>query len=273
MSGWLDPYSKAVGTLLANLKVPRKGLIGPWGASVSQSTDAPGPDWAQEEVRWWHHWLKGVDTGIMDEPMLRVYMPYRTQSEDPELPGRWVAEQSWPSPRIQPLVLHANAAGKLSGTAAHNQRIKYTADKVVGVAKSHWMPAKIGEQTEDDQKSLVFDSEPLERDKEILGTVVAKVRVRADVPVAKLALRLNELTASGESWLVTYGILNLAYRDSLEHPSPLKTGEFYDVQLSLYPVAHRFRQGSRIRAAISESLWPLVGHPRRSRRSSSNSVM
>jgi hypothetical protein len=120
------------------------------------------------------------------------------------------------------------------------------------------MPSKIVEESPDDKNALVFDSAVLTDDMEILGYPTAKIRVSADAPVAKLALRLNEVLPDGQSWLVTYGILNLPHRDSLEHPTPLKPGEFYDVELPIYPVAHRFKKGSRIRAAISESLWPLV---------------
>ena len=54
-------------------------------------------------MRWWDRWLKDVDNGIMDEPMLRAWMqdsvPPRTSYD--ERPGRWVAERRWPSPRIE----------------------------------------------------------------------------------------------------------------------------------------------------------------------------
>jgi len=62
----------------------------------------------------------------------------------------------------------------------------------------------------------------------------------------------------GKSWLVSYGVLNLTHRDSHEHPRALKAGQFYDVEVPFYMVAHRFKKGSRIRAAISEGLWPLL---------------
>nr|QQZ51069.1 hypothetical protein JKL49_07840 [Phenylobacterium glaciei] len=60
---------------------PRKGLIGPWGHTYPWTAEPMGLDWAYEEVRWWEQWLKGVDTGIMDEPMLRAFMPYATWAE------------------------------------------------------------------------------------------------------------------------------------------------------------------------------------------------
>ena len=76
VDGWGDPYENIIGELLANLKVPRKGLIGPWGHIFPNLATPLGLDWPYEEVRWWQQWLEGASTGIMDEPMLRVYMMY-----------------------------------------------------------------------------------------------------------------------------------------------------------------------------------------------------
>jgi uncharacterized protein len=115
-----------------------------------------------------------------------------------------------------------------------------------------------GEQTPDDLKSLIFDSGPLDSDIEILGHPVARIRVAANQPVAKLALRLCEVTPDGHSWLVTYGLLNLTHRQGDEKPVALTPGTAYDVTIDLSLIAHRFKSGNRIRLAVSESLWPLV---------------
>lgn len=115
-----------------------------------------------------------------------------------------------------------------------------------------------GEQTPDDRKSLLFDTAPLTADLGILGRPVAYIRVAADQPVAKLALRLCEVTPEGKSWLVTYGLLNLTHRYGDAKPIALEPGEAYDVSIELSLIAHRFKAGSRIRLAVSESLWPLV---------------
>ncbi len=71
-------------------------------------------------------------------------------------------------------------------------------------------------------------------------------------------MRLTEVTPDGKSWLVTYNFVNLTRRASMKQPIALKPGEFYDVELPLYMIAHRFKRGNRIRAALSENLWPLV---------------
>ena len=54
-------------------------MIGPW-EHVWPEEGVPGPaiGFLQEEVRWWDHWLKGIDTGIMDEPLrARLYAGFR----------------------------------------------------------------------------------------------------------------------------------------------------------------------------------------------------
>ena len=103
VGGWTDGYTNAIPRLLEHLTAPRKGLIGPW-AHAYPHLALPGPQvgFLQEALRWWDHWLKGVDTGIMEEPMLRAWM---TESVKPapyheELPGRWIAEPSWPPPSV-----------------------------------------------------------------------------------------------------------------------------------------------------------------------------
>jgi putative CocE/NonD family hydrolase len=264
VDGWVDTYVNTVSRVLANVTGPRKALIGPWAHDYPES-GSPGPslDWVFEEVRWWKDWLAGVSTGIMDEPMLRVYMPYATASQayPADIPGRWIADSGWPptGTTIQTWFLDD---GRLSPKPGSQAVSVYVADKIVGLQKPEWLPFPPAglprEQTPDDQHSLLFDTAPLESDLEILGHPVARIRVSANRPVAKLALRLCEVTSDGKSWLVTYGLLNLTHRDSDENPTPLTPGKTYDVRIDLSLIAHRFKRGSRIRLAVSESLWPLV---------------
>ena len=69
VGGWTDAYKNAIPRLLERLSVPRKGLIGPWAHGYPHFA-RPGPQigFLQEMLRWWDYWLKGIDTGVMDEP-------------------------------------------------------------------------------------------------------------------------------------------------------------------------------------------------------------
>jgi putative CocE/NonD family hydrolase len=264
VGGWVDSYNNSIPRALERLQVPRKALIGSWGHfNPDQGTPGPALDWAHEEVRWWEQWLKGMDTGIMEEPMFRFYMPTATPSETypRDTPGRWVAEELWPASTVNH-VLHLGE-GSLHPDPAPASRLRYRADRIVGLSRPEWVPFDMrsdlpGEQSQDDELSLCFDSSPLSDGLEILGRPTVFLVLSADVPVAKVAVRLNEVTSDGRSWIVTYGVLNLTHRDGHEHPKPLEPGVDYTVELPLNFIAHRFKPGSRIRLAVSESLWPLV---------------
>ena len=264
VGGLADSYGNEIPQLLENLRVPRKALLGPWRHGYpSPATPGPALDWAFEEVRWWRHWLMGEETGIMAEPIFRVYMPDATAAQvaPGPIPGRWVAETAWPSPGIATRTLFASA-GRLHETPQPSQTATLVGDKVVGLAKVEWVPFAPTElpreQSADDARSLTFDTAPLGRDLEMLGAPALHIRIASDQEIAKLAVRLCEVTSEGRSWLVTYGLLNLTHRDGHGDPRPLEAGRAYDVAIALNFTAHRFKAGSRIRVALSEGLWPLV---------------
>ncbi len=265
VDGQIDAYRDFIPRLLTNLKVPRKALVGPWGHRYPQNADpGPGLDWVQEEVRWWSQWLKGMDTGIMNGPVLRAYMETKTASEvwPKDVPGRWVAEEVWPSPHIKPTTFYLNSSG-LAATKELVKTLICKSQESVGLTRREWYVNDMSvdlppDQTPDDKRSLLFDSPPLSADLEILGKPKAVIRLASDRPVAKLAIRINEVTPDDKSWSVSYGLLNLTHRDGHEHPAPLVAGKEYDIDISCYFATHRFKKGNRIRVAITESLWPMV---------------
>ena len=216
VGGQIDSYRDFLPRSLAHLSVPRKGLMGPWGHRYPEIADpGPGLDWVTEEVRWWTQWLRGVDTGIMGEPQFRVFMEEKTAVEvwPRDVPGRWVAESSWPSPRIAPRVMFLNAHG-LETAAGAPMALVCKSQETLGLTKREWFPWNMGidlppDQTPDDLRSLVFDSEPLADDVEILGNPLVKLRLSASEQVAKVVARLKEVTPDGKSWSVSYGALNL----------------------------------------------------------------
>ncbi len=264
VGGLVDAYNNTIPRLLSKLRGPRKAMIGPWRHGYpSPATPGPAIDWVAEEVRWWDHWLNGVDTGLMTEPMLRAYMPEKTASETQgeALPGRWIAEARWPSHDVRTKTLHLRP-DELTAGAGADEVLRIEGGRVVGLGKPEWVPFATselpGEQWADDALSLSFDSQAMDGDQELLGVPVATLRITADKPVATVAVRLSEVTDDGHSWLISYGVLNLTHRDSHAHPTPLEPGRVYDVEVPMSFVAHRSRRGARLRLAISDGLWPLV---------------
>ncbi len=266
ISGWADNYSEAVPRLLAGLSGPCLGLIGPWAHSFPHDVAVqPAIGWLQEVVRWCDHWLKGVATGIMDEPMLRVWMqdgvPPRTCYL--ERPGRWVGEDTWPSPRIVPVRHYLGTGGQLTPTAGPASAVPINSPLWVGLAAGE--VGRYGEdadwptdQREDDGGSLVFVSAPLLDRLEILGAPTLHLSFTCDKPQALVAVRLNDVAPDGASTRVTVGLLNLTHRDSHASPTPLVPGAVYQTTVELDDIAHAFAPGHRIAVAISTSYWPIA---------------
>jgi uncharacterized protein len=259
VSGWQDPYSRPVLRLFGNLSSIRKCLIGPWGHTYPWTAQGQGLDWATEEIRWWVHWLCNVDTGIMDEPIFRAYMNHAAAAQQIPgfIPGRWIAETAWPA-HVKPLNLYLNESGQLATSAEPTRRVTHPGGTITGLTKPEWLDRPSVEQSPDDARSLVFDTTPLDRDVEVLGQPKLYIRVQSTQPVAQLAVRLMEVTPAGESWLVSSGLLNLTRHQTGEPPSALTPGHAYDVTIDLYPIAHRFKQTTRLRIGLSDGLWPMV---------------
>jgi uncharacterized protein len=265
VGGWTDGYTNAIPRMLAQLTVPRKGLIGPWAHAYPHFA-LPGPQigFLQEALRWWDHWLKNIDTGAMDEPMLRAWM---TESVAPapyheELPGRWIAEPSWPSRNIAVHRLFVTDDGLQPSDSRLTPRDVCSA-QTVGKNGGAWCPFgrsadQAGDQQVDDARSLVFDTVPLTTRMEILGPPIVTLDVAADRPLANLAVRLCDVRPDGTSLRVSYGILNLAHRDSHETPTPLVPGRRYRLRIQMNDAGAAFPVGHRIRVAISTAYWPMI---------------
>ena len=271
VSGWADGYRNAVFRLLANLNVPRKGLIGPWSHMYGhQGVPGPAIGFLQECLRWWDHWLKGKATGIMDEPMLRAYMlePVRTSATLIHSEGRWIAESSWPSPSGTTRVYHLGLPGTLTLEPGRPGSIGVSSPPITGLASGVWgadrhrldrvNPGAPLDQREDDANSLCFETEPLHERIEIFGAVVAKLNLSVDRPVAQLAVRLCDVAPDGASTRITYGVLNLTHVDGHEFANELKVGQQYRARVQLTDVARAIPVGNRLRLSISTAYWPLL---------------
>ena len=270
VSGWADGYSNAVFRLVERLSCPRKGLIGPWGHRYPHFGE-PGPaiGFLQEMLRWWDHWLKGRDTGIMHEPRLRVWMQDSVPptTSYPRRPGRWVATKTWPSPET------ATRRYRLAWHRLVEETVKITEETVniqspltVGLFAGKWCsyaegPDLAHDQREEDGGALVFQTKPLQEPLEILGSPCVELDLASDRPVAMIAARLSDVAPDGKATRVSYGLLNLTHRDSSEHPSALVPHRRYRVIVHLNGCGQHFPAGHHIRLSLSTSYWPLAWPP------------
>ena len=266
MGGWADLYVNTPPQIVENLSVPAKALMGPWEhkyphlARVGPPGDFPG-----ECVRWFDRWLKGEQNGAEALPALRAFIGEYSPPSEKYGPakGRWVAEARWPSPSVSALVLRPAEGGVLresagGGAAEVSPSAIVGADGGALCAGMRIDGELPGDQRNDDALSLRFDSPPLEAPLEILGAPRLEISFSADRPLAFAVARLCEVAPDGGSARVSFGMLNLAMRDSAENPAPLVPGKKYRAVIPLDHCGRRFAAGHRVRLALSANYWPMM---------------
>ncbi|WP_324752013.1 CocE/NonD family hydrolase [Roseovarius sp. Pro17] len=265
-SGWADGYPRTVFRLMENLDVPRKGLVGPW-AHKYPHLGAPGPaiDWLTEELRWWDYWLKGRETGIMDEPQLRLFMQDHAapQSSYETREGRWVSEPSWPSPNVNRVDWAMDAAGTLARGGKGQGVAEVSTPATVGLQAGKWCSYanpgdQPGDQGTDDAASVTFETAPLDADFEIAGDGTLDITFTCDQPVALIAARLVDVAPDGSATRMTYGMLNLTHRGSHEMPEPIEPGRTHTTRVPLKHVAQTLRKGHKLRLSLSNTYFPMA---------------
>ncbi len=264
VGGWTDGYTNAVLRMIEALPGPKLGLIGPWAHEYPEVA-VPGPQigFLQECLRWWDHWLKATDTGIMQEPLLRAYLMESVRPETfyPYRAGRWVEEPRWPAPQrdVAHSWLHN---GQLYDVPPYDtQPVACPTVQTHGLYAGVWCPFGApgdlaSDQRVEDALSLTFTSVPLTERVDYLGFPEVSLTLSADQPVALVAVRLCDVAPDGASTLVSWGLLNLTHRDGHEFPTPLEPDQPYTITVRLNAIGYTLPAGHRWRVAVAPTYWP-----------------
>ena len=261
ISGWYDQYPDSLLRMIEHLKVPKKAIIGPWAHALPHNGyPKPHIEWRNEAVRWFDHWLKGRDTGILDEPRFAIFIR-DWHPPDPgleEVPGQWRFEEGWPLERARTRILYPQPDRSLADAASESgtHELKYV--PTIGVENGLWSGEIVLDQRPIDAYSLVYDTDPLEEDLEILGMPRAMLNASADAPMARWFVRLSDVAPDGTVTQTSWAGFNGAHRNSAEHPEPLAPGQFYPLEIELRFTSWVFPKGHRIRLSINNAQWPMI---------------
>jgi hypothetical protein len=262
--GWRDGYTNCNLRTFALLQCPKKLIVGPW-LHVAPDVGLPGPriDHLHEMVRFYDHWLKGIDNGVMTEPPITLYVQeYDPPAAERKLTsGFWRHESAWPVERSawQPFYLderHALVA-RAPIAPAH---IAYTYNPTVGTTFGMFsagspLTTPVDQRLEE-AYSTSWTSAPLSAPLEILGYPEAEIYVSVSTDIAALSVRLIDVAPDGTAALITKGVLNLTHRDSHSAPTPVVPGERYALKIELDATSWRFAPGHRIRVSLAAADFP-----------------
>jgi uncharacterized protein len=277
IGGWNDIF--LAGTI-ANYQamrqrgLPTKLLIGPWVHSLRQTPVGEVNfgfrsqitfidlkyDLGGLQLRWFDHWLKGLDTGMLREAPISLFVMGA---------NRWRDEQEWPLARAvdAPYYLHANGGLSIAAPAADEAPDRYTydpADPVPTLGGSLLMTPEYPGGPIDQRPIearpdvLVYTTPPLARDTEVTGPVRLRLWAASSAPDTDFVGRLVDVHPDGRSLNLADGIVRARYRcfDAGEPPSLLEPGRPYPLEIDLWATSNVFKAGHRIGLQVTSSSFP-----------------
>jgi putative CocE/NonD family hydrolase len=214
------------------------------------------------QQRWFDARLRGKDTRIDDEPSVRIFVMGV---------NRWRNEQAWPPPAAveQRWHLHGGAGRDDGGlgpaTPAEAEASVFCLepdDPVPTWGGALLMAGKYlrgpvdQARTESRPDVLLFTSEPLNDDLQVIGRLKLAAWVAADTADTDVVARLCDVHPNGRSYNVVDGIQRLRFREGLDQEKLLTPGEVYPVEVDLWSTAHVFLAGHRLRLQVCASDFP-----------------
>ncbi len=275
LGGWYDVF--LAGTIQNFVEIQRrvgrqKLVIGPWthGPWVPTPWSGGGGGASARTVNEWQlRWLdlvlRGSDTGVLDAPVTAFV-----------LGDGWRDLDGWPPSGSQPVDYFLHSQGHANsrhgdGTLSPRPPAEQSADVFVydplspstsagGHSCCYEPIVPVGPASQDAREDwgdvLVYTSEPLERDLELIGDVQVTLHAASTAVDTDFTARLCLVDPDGVSFNLTEGILRARYRDSLAEPRPIEPGRVYEYRIGLRSIAALVPAGHRLRLDVSSSDFP-----------------
>ena len=251
-----------------------------------------GSDYYAYRLAYFDRMLKGRPTADEQVPPVRLFVMgggsgRRTKEGRLDHGGRWRSASDWPVPEAKPTryYLHADGALAARAPAAGSTPLTYDFDPrnpvpTIGGAVTSGEPLMRGGAYDQHEGPtvygaaepylplaarpdvLVFQTEPLAQDVEVVGPIVADLWIASDCVDTDFTVKLVDVHPpsadypAGFDMNLTHGILRCRYRDSWEKPSLMTPGKPYRITIEAFPTANRFARGHRIRLDVSSSNFP-----------------
>ncbi|WP_380163049.1 CocE/NonD family hydrolase [Kroppenstedtia sanguinis] len=257
----------------------QKLLIGPWGhgdfSSVvgerSFGIQASGDgidlqeDLTQLHLRWFDYWLKGIETQVMEEPPVKIFVMGINQ---------WRNEKEWPLARTQYVPYYFHSAGNArtrqgdgglstekpgdepwDGFIYDPRNPVPTQGGATLYAGVNTMGPRDQREIEEREDVLVYTSEPLTEPLEVTGDVQVILWAATDAKDTDFTAKLVDVMPDGRAYNLTDGILRACYRDGVQPAADLN-GEVVEYSIDLWATSNVFLPDHRIRIEISSSNFP-----------------
>ena len=243
-------------------------LIGPWLHGRFKETNKAGdmtyPENAKfameaHMIRWFDHYLKGVDNGVNREPTVRYYVMGAVGEKDS--PGNiWRTAFDWPV-SARPTPYYFQDGGRLSTEAPKGETGQTTCladprhpNEIPGRA---FPGAKDARAFEKQAEVRTFTSDVLASPVEWTGKVQAELYVSSTAPDTDFIVRVSDVYPDGRSILLMDYIRRARYREGFEKEVFMKPGGVYKVAFDVGWTSQVFNRGHRIRITVASTGAPF----------------
>jgi putative CocE/NonD family hydrolase len=250
-----------------NLDERAKLIFGPAGHCdwdvVQRET---GFDIVVEELRFFDHWLKGIDNGITDEPAVRYYMMASARTGRASDKNGWRTAEEWPPTESTRTRFYFQPDGGLSTDPPTNGAPSTTyafdpADPVPTLGGLNLtLPIGPMDQREVGERSdyLRFQTEVLSEDLVIAGKIDVALCAATDGPDTDSMVKLVDVYPDGYEALVIDSGIRTRYRHGLRTDlvEMMTPGEPTRLEIDLWNSAITFEAGHRIAVHVTSSNYP-----------------
>lgn len=218
-------------------------------------------------LRWYDHWLKGVDNGVTDMPKVQYYVMGR---------NRWQSAGAWPVPGTRFAKLYLASNGRANGRRGDGtlsfepdfdaEPDRFVYDPATPVPSLGGQACCTGTDTESgsyDQSQielrddvLVYTSAILDEGLEVTGPLQVVLHVSSSARDTDFTAKLVDVYPDGRAFNVQEGALRMRYREGFDTILSMRPGEVYRARLDLHTTSNYFGPGHRIRLDISSSNFP-----------------
>ena len=238
-SGWPIHLPGAF-SAFTGIDAPKKLLI-----NETEFSSGPIRPWNDDHdiiLRWYDHWLKGIDTGIMDEPPVKLFVKGKNE---------WRYEHEWPLARTAWTKFYLRKNGVLSEDLPEQNEGPESFTN-----KPYPLPG-------DTIPGVRFSTAPLKKDMEVTGPMALYLSAVLDQTDATWIVSLNDVAPDGSSRLVTKGWLRASHRALDErrskpsqpfHPHTesvlVEPGKIYEYAIEIRETSNLFKMGHKIELVI-----------------------
>jgi hypothetical protein len=242
-------------------------LLGPWLHGRFKETSKAGeltyPENAKfpeaHAIRWFDHYLKGIDNGIERDPAVRYYVMGALGEEG--APGNeWRQAADWPV-KAQPTAYFLQAGGGLTKQAptAEQSTTEFLADplKPNSIPSRAFPGAADARAFEQQAEVRTFTTEPLAEPVEWTGKVQAELYVSSSARDSDFIVRISDVYPDGRSILIMDYVRRARYRDGYEKEVFMEPGQIYKVAFDVGWLSQIFNRGHRIRVTVASTGAPF----------------